>query len=137
MPGTWMRGEERKNESTKGREENRGLVAAQTRSIRPLPPTSPPPPLSRRARCRTERGTWFLCECIHRYTAGSSFLFSDLTCLSFCLALFRFLPFSYSSPDIFSPLTLSTIRHFEREHPPSMGRFPHDDFGTYLLSFLR
>lgn len=45
VPGAWMRGEERKNGSTKGREENRGLVAAQTRSIRPLPPTSPPPPL--------------------------------------------------------------------------------------------
>lgn len=62
-PGAWMRGEERKNGSTKGREENGGLVAAQTRSIRPLPPTSPSPPLPRRARGRTERGTWFLREC--------------------------------------------------------------------------
>lgn len=68
------------------REENRGLVAAQTRSIRPLPPTSPPPPLPRRARSRTERGTWFLRECTDTQR-DLPILFSELTCLSFSLSL--------------------------------------------------
>lgn len=120
------------------REENRGLVAAQTRSIRPLPPTSPPPPLPRRARSRTERGTWFLRECTDTQR-DLPILFSELTCLSFSLSLLLFPRSRRIRLSIFSPLALSTIRHFERErasHPPSTGRFPHDEFGTYLLSFL-
>lgn len=118
MPGAWMRSEERKNGSTKGREENSGLVAAQTRSIRPLPPTSPPPPLPRRARGRTERGTWFLRECTDTQRNLPVFFPPELACLSF--SFFRspspaFWP--HSSPIFFHP-SLSTIRHFERERAP-------------------
>jgi len=79
--GAWMRGEERKNGSTKGREENRGL-AAQTRSIRPLPPTSPL--LPRQARGRTERN--LIPTRTHRYTTESSRFF--LSTLRASLSLF-------------------------------------------------
>jgi len=122
----WARGREVKrgrNGSTKGREENRGL-AAQTRSIRPLPPTSPP--LPRRARGRTERN--LIPTRTHRYTTESSrFFFS--TRLSF--SLFRSL-YSLSSLDIFSPLALSTIRHFKRERAPILPR--RVDFLTMTLA---
>lgn len=125
-PGAWMRGEERKNGSTKGREENGGLVAAQTRSIRPLPPTLPPPPLRRRARGRTERGTWFLRECTD--TQRNLLVFFFRTYVPFFLSPV-FWP--YSSPIFFHP-SLSTIHHFERESAPIPLRWV--DFLTMTLA---
>lgn len=73
------REEERIDE--RGREENRGLVAAQTRSIRPLLPSSPPP-LPRRARCRAERNLVPTRMHVPIYSGIFPFLFSDLTSCS-------------------------------------------------------
>lgn len=54
-------------------------------------------------------------RCTHRCTARSSPLPHSLPL--FFLSRRIHLP-------ILSPLALSTIRHFKREHPPSMARFP-------------
>lgn len=139
VPGAWMRGEERKNESTKGRE----------RRIegwwRPRPGRYDHYHQHHHrhlyhdehdAGQSAELGS-YANACTDTRWDLSVFFFLTLRA-SLSLSLFRSLPRSpYSSPDIFSPLALSTIRHFERERLPSMGRFPHDDFGTYLVSFLR
>jgi len=125
--GAWMRGEERKNGSTKGREENRGL-AAQTRSIRPLPPTSPL--LPRQVRGRTERN--LIPTRTHRYTTESSRFF--LSTLRASLSLF-FAPSATRCIHLsifFSPLALSTIRHFKRERAPILPR--RVDFLTMTLA---
>lgn len=126
MPGTWMRGEERKNESTKGGERERieGWW-------RPRP--------GRYDHYRqhhhrhlyhddehdtgqsAELGSYAMHTPLH--SEIFAFLFS-VTLLSFSLlSLSLFLSRRIHLP-ILSSLALSTIRHFKREHPPSMGRFP-------------
>lgn len=131
MSCAWMRGEERKNESRKGeRGESRvggGLDPVDTATTTNIITASTTTSTIR------DRARNLVPTRVHTpiYSGIFSFLFQEN--LTLRASLSRSLPLSpYSSPDIFSPLALSTIRYFERERPP-LGRFPHDDFGTYLL----
>lgn len=140
VPGTWMRGEERKNGSTKGREENRGLAVAQT----PVDTTTTTNYHlyhgEHEAGQSAKLGSSLANVPIHG-GISSCFFFRTYNVPFF---LFLSLPLSrhlaaYSSPDIFSPLALDEPPFWEEtcSHLPSVGRFPHSDFSTYLLSSFR
>lgn len=110
-PGAWMRGEERKNESTKGRERGESRVGGGPDPVDTTTTTNITTATSTTMSTMQDRARNLVSTRMHTpiHRAGSSrFFFSDFTCsLPLFLSLSTLSP--YSSPDFFTPRALDAI----------------------------